>query len=442
MSTGPVAFVLKGYPRLSETFIAQEIRALELRGLDIRIVSLRHPTDRARHPIHSEIRAPVNYLPEYLYQEPLRVWRGWRAARRNSGYRRAIRAWWHDLRRDPTLNRIRRFGQALTLSREIPDDVQRLHAHFIHTPASVARYTSLITGLPWTCSSHARDIWTSPDWEVREKLAECAWAVTCTAHNCAHLAQLAPCSGHVELVYHGLDFSRLPSPGAQRRQRDGRDPTDPLIVLSVGRAVEKKGYDDLLDALADLPTELHWRFVHVGGGPLRPKLQKRAVRSGIADRIEWLGPQPQQQVIQWYARADLFVLACRVASDGDRDGLPNVLGEAQSQGLPCLSTRLSAVPELISDGETGLLVEPADPLELAAALERMITDPELRGRLARAGYAKVRERFSFEGGIVQLAGKFGLQVDEASTDRRRHGAADPCTGGGTDADAVFDRGNP
>ena len=118
-----VLFILKGYPRLSETFIAQEIRALEARGLDIRIVSLRHPTDRAVHPIHREIRAPVAYLPEYLYQEPLRVLRAWRHGRRLPGYRAARQAWLRDLRRDPTPNRVRRFGQALVLARELPRDV-------------------------------------------------------------------------------------------------------------------------------------------------------------------------------------------------------------------------------------------------------------------------------------------------------------------------------
>src|SRR5690242_12682109 len=125
-----VAFVLKGYPRLSETFIAQEIAALERRGLDIRIVSLRHPTDRARHPIHDQIRAPVLYLPEYLKDEPRRVLAGWHRARILPGYRSARRVWLADLSRDPTPNRVRRWGQALVLAAELPADIFHLHAHF------------------------------------------------------------------------------------------------------------------------------------------------------------------------------------------------------------------------------------------------------------------------------------------------------------------------
>src|SRR6266516_2104501 len=152
---GRVAFVLKGYPRLSETFIAQEIRALEERGLDIQIVSLRHPTDRARHPVHGQIRAPVLYLPEYLKDEPRRVLEGWRRARLLPGYAAARRAWLADLARDPTPNRIRRFGQALVLAAELAPDIAHLHAHFLHTPASVARYAAMLRGLPWSVSAHA-----------------------------------------------------------------------------------------------------------------------------------------------------------------------------------------------------------------------------------------------------------------------------------------------
>ena len=168
-----VAFVLKGYPRLSETFIAQEIHALERAGLDIRIVSLRHPTDKMVHPIHGEIGAPVTYLPEYLYRAPRRVMSALVAAYRRPGWRLAWRQLLRDLRRDPTPNRVRRFGQAAVLAHELGDDVARLHAHFLHTPASVVRYAAMLRGLPWSVSAHAVDIWTTPAWEKREKLAEC-----------------------------------------------------------------------------------------------------------------------------------------------------------------------------------------------------------------------------------------------------------------------------
>ena len=405
---GRVAFVLKGYPRLSETFIAQEILALERLGLEILIVSLRHPTDRATHPIHRQISAALLYLPEYLHRELARVWRGWLHSRRLPGYSAARAAWLSDLRRDPTPNRIRRFGQALVLAAELPHDIGHIHAHFLHTPASVARYTALLTGLGWTASAHARDIWTLPEWEKRTKLAEAEWIVTCTESARSHLAGLMSRPDAVCLCYHGLDLERFAAPPRGANWRNGNDPHQPVLILSVGRAVAKKGYDDLLEALALLPADLEWRFVHIGGGALAAALRLQAERLGLSRRIEWRGAMPQPEVLAAYREADLFVLASKVAKDGDRDGLPNVLIEAQSQRLACVSTDVSAIPELIEQDVTGLLVPPGKPIALAETLERLIRDPEERARLGAAGEHRVRRLFSMEAGIDLLARRFGL----------------------------------
>jgi glycosyltransferase involved in cell wall biosynthesis len=406
---GTVAFLLKGYPRLSETFIAQEIRALERRGLDIRIVSLRHPTDRAIHPVHREIRAPRLYLPEYLHHEPLRVLRAWRTLRRHSRYPLLFRTFLTDLRRDRTRNRLRRFGQALVLAAELPREVERLHAHFLHTPASVARYAALLLDLPWSCSAHAKDIWITPDWEKREKLKSLDWLVTCTAQGRDHLAALAPTPAKVALVHHGLDFVRFPAPAPKRDEwRDGGNAAEPVRLLSVGRAVPKKGYEVLLAALARLPRDLAWRLTHIGGGPLKPRLQREAERLGLGDRIEWRGAQPQDRVLEAYGAADLFVLASLIAADGDRDGLPNVLMEAQSQGLAVVSSQLPGVGELIQDRGNGLLVPSGDAGALAAALELLIRDPVQRHKLGSAGQARVRREFDMRDGIELLSRRFGL----------------------------------
>ena len=409
---GRVAFVLKGYPRLSETFIAQEIAALERLGLQILIVSLRHPTDKQTHPIHAEIQAPLLYLPEYLRDDPLRVLRAWWQVRRRPGYRAARAVWWRDLWRDRTANRLRRFGQALVLAHELPSDVTRLHAHFLHTPASVVRYAATLCGLPWSGSAHAKDIWTTPPWELREKLASCDWLVTCTGTNCDYLSGLAP-AGRVELVYHGLDLSRFPPLTAPRPDRDGRAPNDPVRILSVGRLGEKKGTDVLLAALALLPAGLNWSLVHVGGGPLREALARQAKALQIDARISWRGAMAQDRLIEEYRAADLFVLASLIAQDGDRDGLPNVLMEAQSQGLACVATDVSAIHELIEDGVTGVLVEQQSPPALAQALGRLLEDPTLRRVYGQAGQARVANRFGMQANIVRLAAKFGLPVPSA-----------------------------
>ncbi len=413
---GPVAFILKGYPRLSETFIAQEIAALEALGLDILIVSLRHPTDKKRHALNDRIRAPLLYLPEYLHQEPGRVLRAWWQARRLPGYGATLRLWWRDFRRDPTSNRGRRLGQALVLAAELPPRYRHLHAHFVHTPGSVARYAAHLLGLPWTASAHARDLWTTPAWEKQEKFADMAWAVTCNAHNITHLRSIGA-AAKVSLVYHGIDTSRFPPPPlhAGRAGNAGLDAADPLRLLSVGRAVAKKGYDTLLDALALLPPGLHWRLEHIGGGPLLPQLRQQAASLGLTDRITWHGAQAQDAVLAAYRNADLFVLASRQDQDGDMDGLPNVLMEAQSQALPCLATAISAIPELIEPEQTGLLVPPGDAEALAAALRRLIEQPDLRARLGAAGAARVRGQFSMQAGIADLARRFGLPAAETDS---------------------------
>ena len=418
--SGPVAVILKGYPRLSETFIAQEILALERAGMDLEIVSLRRPTDSALHPVHHEIGAPVRYLPEYLHDDPSRVLRGWRKARRLPGYRAARRAWFKDLRRDFTRNRIRRWGQALVLAAELPDRFSHLYAHFLHTPASVTRYASLLRGLPWTCSAHAKDIWTSPDWELEGKLACADWTVTCTEFGWRHLRGLAADEDRVHLVYHGLDLDRFEKQAPIRSSADGSDQAKPVLLLTVGRAVEKKGLDTLLAALARMPEDLNWRWHHVGGGELSDQLKAQATSLELDSRVQWHGSQPQEFVLDLYRTANVFVLPCRVAGDGDRDGLPNVFMEAMSQGLPCLSTPVSGVPEIIRDGVTGMLVEPDDAAALASALERMIRDPELRSKLGAAGEARVRENFDHHTGIARLLELFGHR---GSPDHAERGAA-------------------
>ncbi|MEM0944683.1 MAG: glycosyltransferase family 4 protein [Pseudomonadota bacterium] len=388
----PLAVVVKGYPRLSETFIAQELLALERRGIAFDIWSLRHPYDGGRtHPIHRQIGARCHYLPEYLHREPLRVLRGLLHALRQPGFGRAMRVWLRDLARDLTRNRIRRFGQACVLTRELEPGTRFLYAHFLHTPASATRYAAMMRGLDWGFSAHAKDIWTIPDWEKREKLADCRFGVTCTGSGAQHLDELGP--GKVDLVYHGLDLSRFPDP-PDRSLRNG-----PFRILSVGRLVEKKGYDDLLEALSRLPEGLDWQMVHIGGGKLDGEMRARAGALGLADRIDWQGKRDQDEVIAAMRAADLFVLPSKIAGDGDRDGLPNVLMEAASQRLPILSTAVSAIPEFVEDGVHGRLVPPGSPEALAAALAELAQDRDLGTHLAEAAYQLLRAAFGMDAGI-------------------------------------------
>ncbi|MBI3506213.1 MAG: glycosyltransferase [Proteobacteria bacterium] len=393
-----LAVIVKGWPRLSETFIAQELVGLEAKGLELELWSLRHPTDTRRHALHGALKAKVNYLPEYLWREPLRVLAGWWRARRLPGYARAFTDFLADWRRDPTPNRSRRFGQACVLAAETGPETAHLYAHFIHTPGSVARYAARMRGLGWSASAHAKDIWTTPDWEKREKLADMEWCTTCTKAGRDHLDLLGP--GKVRLVYHGLDFARWPEPPA-RPARDGTNTADPVTIVSVGRLVAKKGYDDLIAALARIGTSRAWRFVHVGGGPLKARLQAQAQAAGIADRIEWRGARDHADVLATLRAGDLFVLASRIAADGDRDGLPNVLMEAASQGLALVATDVAAIPELVGP-QSGVLVPPGDAAALAAAIAALVGDPARRAALGAAANVRVRSDFPFARGLETL----------------------------------------
>ncbi len=401
---GRIVIVLKGYPRLSETFVAQEIEGLEARGLSLEIWALRRPTDRFEHPVHSRIRARRNYLPEYLHREPGRVARAALDALRRPGLARLLAVFARDLLRDPTASRLRRLGQAFVLARELAPAARHLHAHFLHTPGSVARYAALLTGRSWSFSAHAKDIWTTPDWEKREKIAASEWGVTCTAQGHAHLQALAA-PGKVRLVYHGLDLSRLSPPPASRPARDGRDGRDPVRVLTVGRAVAKKGFDDLLWALAALPRDLNWHCTHVGGGELLGTLKEHAAAKGLADRFAFRGPLAQAEIVTLLREGDLFVLPSKEARSGDRDGLPNVLMEAASQRLAILATDFAGIPEFIRDGREGVLVPPGDPAALARAMAALIEDPARRSALGARAHARLVESFSAEAGLDELAAR-------------------------------------
>lgn len=409
--SAPLAVVVKGWPRLSETFIAQELVALEQAGLNFELWSLRFPTDKKTHPLHDQLKAPVHYLPEYLWQEPARVWAARETVQQLPGYQAAYRIWRADLRREADVNRVRRFGQACVLATELPQDVRGIYAHFLHTPSSVARYAAIMRGLPWSFSAHAKDIWTSAEWELREKLdpnqSGATFGATCTAFGAAHLRDLAADPSRIDLVYHGLDLSRFPEPPP----RCPRTRTAPFNMLSVGRLVEKKGFDRLIDAFGRLPATLDWHWTHIGGGPLKDHLQAHAAHLG--DRITWKGACDQPEVIDAMRSADLFVLPSRVAADGDRDGLPNVLMEAASQRLGILSTPVSAIPEFIENGRHGVLVDD-DPGALAAAITQTADNPEQTADMADAALRRLRDQFGMTPGIAQLSKRLTALIGRAS----------------------------
>ncbi|WP_068003364.1 glycosyltransferase family 4 protein [Pseudovibrio axinellae] len=413
MKAGRIAVVVKGYPRLSETFIAQELFGLQERGLRQLIVALRRPYDPYIHEVHEKITSEVLYLTEYLKDDRPRVERAVAWAKKQSGYVAARSRFEAGLKHKRNSERFRRWGQACVLAHELPEDVTWIHSHYLHSPCTVARYAAILSGRQWSFSAHAKDIWTTERWELEAKLADADWGVTCTRANLLYLRSLCKTPDKISLVYHGLDFCGFPTVPRPATLRDGTK-SDCVQIISVGRLVDKKGYDNLLRAFSTLPKDINWHLTHIGGGELSQPLKKLGEDLGLDDQISWLGPQPRAVVLEALKNADLFALACRVSKTGDRDGLPNVVMEAQAMSLPCISTRVSALPEVIKDSETGVLCAPDNVSSLANALLLLITQPSERERIGMNAFHSVHDNFSASPGLDFLEERFSQSLEPCS----------------------------
>jgi glycosyltransferase involved in cell wall biosynthesis len=413
-----IGYVLMGFPRVSETFIASEVLRIERAGVPLRLFVIKPVEERERslrHPVVDAIRVRPEYLPDTISLTlPLHLWRPAHlrpflpalrhaARERPRGLLRATamalgqavrnrRSFWAG----PRKVHVKELLQAVALADRLLDapEVRHLHAHFAHGTTTVTWLAAEIAGLPFSFTGHARDIYSeelNPKGLLGRKLRAARFAVTCTQANRRHLLRLAP-DATVHLVYHGLgaDFARLVErEPAGRPAANGR-----LRVLGVGRLVAKKGFDVLVDACALLARRgVPFEALIVGQDDKHGEaVRRRIVARGLEGHVLLPGPMGQAELSREYRRASVFCLPCRVLP-GDRDGLPNVLVEAMASGVPVVTTGVSGIPELVSDGANGLLVPPDDPEALAEALMRLQEDRALAGRLARAGSATVRERF-------------------------------------------------
>jgi glycosyltransferase involved in cell wall biosynthesis len=409
-----VAYVLKGYPRLSEVFITSEVYRVERLGVPLHLFVIKAPDEEVHHDVVRRLRT----RPEYLHQAtslssgPFPRW----LARNLGGYRAALL---RTARRHP-LALARAAGLALAQSvRARPrrlatprklyllellravdladrldraGDVRRLHAHFAHGTTTVTWLAAAITGIPFSFTGHAKDLYTeelNPAGLLRRKMDAATFVVTCTDANRAHLESLGSATP-VHVVHHGLNADFEPLAATARRK-----PPAGVRLLAVGRLVRKKGLDTFVDACAVLRARgVELEAVVVGeSGDHEPQVRERVAAHGLDDVVTFRGPLTQEALFEEYLRATAFALPCRVLEDGDRDGIPNVLMEAMACGVPVVSTGVSGIPELVRDGENGLLVEPDRPEDLADALHRLVKDPELARHLGAQGRATVLDRF-------------------------------------------------
>jgi len=284
------------------------------------------------------------------------------------------------------------------------EPVAHLHAHLASAPASVTMLAHHLTGIPYTFTAHAKDIYFDAQPALmRAKMMHAKGVVTVSEYNRRHLISLLEPAARnkVLCVYNGADLSQY------KYRPSGEKRTGFPVVLSVARLIEKKGLGDLICACHILRQRGRaFRVEIIGKGPLRRALEARATELGIRDRVKFLGPQPQEFVRQAYERAAIFALPCVVTAGGDRDGIPTVLLEAMASGVPVVSTTVSGIPELVESGCDGLLVPPGNPAMLADALDQILLDPNLGANLARAGRAKVSQRFSVDSSAAQLVRLF------------------------------------
>lgn len=398
MTQRPVAYLLKVFPRLSETFILAEILELERQGTPVRIFSLR-PGEQALHADVGRVRASVTYVPQATLSQAgplaaahLRCLLG--------SPRFYVRRLWHALRKGRAAS-FRHFLQAgfvaASLGRE---GIQHVHAHFASMSASVALHVHRLTGISYSVTAHAKDIYHEDvaASDLARKLRPASFAVTVSDFNHRHLTPLV---GDTQLVriYNGVDLERFPF--AQPRTQD------PPLVLAVGRLVEKKGFLDLIDACALVRLRgCAFRCLIVGSGTLEGELQNRIKTLAIDEVVQLPGPMSRDTLIELYRQASVVVAPCVVAQDGDRDGLPTVLIEAMALGVPVISTDVTGIPELVEHERTGLLVAQHDPEALADAVARILDDQHGAARRALAARARVEESFDLSRNVRRLRGLF------------------------------------
>ncbi len=407
-----VGYVVKRYPRYSETFSVNEILAHEAAGLQIEIFALRPPNDPYFQDIIAKVRSPVNYLylptetwmPEALAAKALKGTILWATLQEANQVLSDFGTILETARGEEVRDLYQAVLLALLIKRK---SITNLHAHFGTMATTVTRLAANFAGVPYTFTAHAKDIFhenVQPE-DLRRKLNDAAAVVTVSDYNLNYLRQkYGLAAERVHRIYNGLDLNRFPYLAPDNRQ---------MRIVSVGRLIEKKGFTDLIAAcgiLAEKGCEFSCEII--GTGPLEVDLKVQIERLGLQGRVELLGARPQLEVIERVQTAAVFAGPYVVASDSDRDGLPMVLLEAMALGTPCISTDVTGVPEILRDRQTGLMVSQHDPIALAAAIERLFEDSSLRVQLATEARNLIETEFDIERNTAEQRALFRAVGDQ------------------------------
>ena len=394
-----LGYVLKRFPRISETFVATELIELERQGERVSVFAISNPEEAFTHRFVEELRAPVHYLPHRLWRQPRRVTmalvhtlraapRAWLRAARASMWPASAKRWRH-------------FMQATVLRDEmVALGVDHAHAHFATSAAQLAGLARSMEGPSYSVTTHAKDIWHEEvdDDTLRRRLLPATFVATVSEDNRRHLASVLGRATAIRVVPNSVDLRRLDTADIARHP-------EPETVLTVARLIEKKGLTDLIEAAALLAQRgKPVRLQIVGDGPLRSALEAAAARAGVDARFH--GALPQEKVLEHYGRAAVFCLPCVVASTGDRDGLPTSVLEAMALGVPVVTTAVNGLADAVLAERTGLVVDQHDPASLADALERVLGDEQLAARLAAGARCHVESHYSLERSVGMLRSFF------------------------------------
>ncbi|WP_427005957.1 glycosyltransferase family 4 protein [Pseudarthrobacter sp. H2] len=378
------AYVLKMYPRFSETFIVSEILAREAAGDRIEIFSLLPPNDPRFHADLARVQAPVTYIDRPL--KTVDLWESFNAAGA-AGLTGALARNFAELAAATPDDAVRAINLAVALQHR---NIRHMHVHFASGATSVARLASAITGIPYSFTAHAVDIFheSVSSEDLRLKLEQAHHAVTISRFNLRYLRRRFPAStSRLHLVRNGLELGRFP-------YRDPRPLGTTVRIAAVGRLVEKKGFQHLLPAAAELLDQGFSLDLRIAGtGVLAEELESSIERLRLGDHIRLIGPQTQDQVHELLSSSDIFVAPCVIGADGNADGMPTVLLEAMATGIPCISTAVTGIPEVVRNGSTGLLARPGNPRALARAIQAMSSPGTDRVTLARNARALIEDQF-------------------------------------------------
>lgn len=403
-----VGYVLKRFPRLTETFILNEILELERQGAEVEIYSLLKPRDEPRHRLLSQLRGRVHYLPDRRSLDGWTVRQGRLDATSAPmpvadlvGENPVFPELMPGKKRADTILLMQRIATIAALAQM--HGVRHLHAHFASDATTAALLTSRLSGIPFSFTAHARDIYHTyvsravDDRARRIKLREARFAVTVSDYNKRHLLKIGGGRDRCDVVrlYNGIDLDRLaPRPDSIRRTAH---------ILCVARLVEKKGIGDLIEACHIIDRQATpFECTIVGDGPLMQAYQAAIESRGLAEKVRLVGALAHEEVVAQLQTSTLMVLPCVVAASGDRDGLPTVLLEALACGLPSVSTNVAGIPEIISADRTGLLVPPGHPEALAGAVSKLLDDPTLRANFAAAGRDLAQTEFCLSKNVERL----------------------------------------